>query len=291
MKNPCAGYHFSCAAPSMEVQLEVEDYLEQYSNPFDAFYVLETMDIGVTVLDPSSLNFLYVNSKAIKFLGFEKHEILGRSYLELIPERYLETRRIARDALDAVGHYGWMDINLITKDLSEVPVKFKGRYVTYKGRRVILSVLQWRTKRPLRIFQKSVDTFWKDIDAMIINELDFEAEWLMDNLPIGVGVATPDGAVRYVNKTHAAMLGYIPCEMLDKPNLSFIHQESARDPKILGNFMRVLTYGMVDWHHVKANHKDGSPVCGYVKTTLEKFNGVNCVVGLFEYIDDPEHLC
>lgn len=278
-----AGYHFNCGGMGRTELLTVDDYLRRFENPFDAFYVLEKVDVGICVLDPDTLNFLYLNRKAASVLGYEKHEILGRSYLELIPDRFHAIRKMHRDALDNFGAYGWMDINVYNKSREEIPVKFKGRYVKHGGRQVILSVNQW-ARQPAKLRKVSAECFTKDIDAMMINELDFDPQWLMDNLPVGVGVATSDGGVRYVNRVHANRLGYDPEEMVGQHNLKFLHPDAAKNPSVIGKFMSVLSFGYHDWYDVEVLHKDGSPVIVNTRATLEKFHNRSCVVGVFDYL-------
>lgn len=285
MKQVSGGYHFVCPNYG-ERRLEVSDYLERYANPFDALYVMEKMDAGICVLDPETLNFLYLNQKACRVLGFEPHEILGRSYLELMPSRFHRIRRMHRETLDQCGQYGWMDVSILNRYEREVPVRFKGRYIYHRGRLVVLSIIQWGMF-PARLNDGDDETFWKNVEAKIVNEMDFDPAWLMNNLPLGVGVATPDGGVRYVSDVHAERLGYTADEMLGRPNLDFIHPDSAEDPEVLSKFMSVLTFGVYDWFYVKARHKNGDPVHVMVRGTLEKLYDIKCVVAAFEYLDEP----
>lgn len=261
--------------------LTLDDYLRRYENPFDAFYVLEKMDAGICVLDPDKLNFLYLNDKVCSLLGYEKHELLGRNYLEIVPERYLDIREKYRDALEDEGHYGWMDIALTSAAGKEIAVGLKGRYVTYQGKQTILSIMQWDSA-PTKASYPSTETFCKNVEAMMVNELDFDPQWLMDNLPLGVGVASPDGLIRYVNKVHANWLGYEPEEMLGKPNLSFLHPDAAKDPKVASKFLSVLTFGYYDWFEVESLHRDRTSFPVRARGTLEKFHHRKCVVGLFD---------
>lgn len=264
--------------------LTLEYYLKRYENPFDAFYVLEKMDAGVCVLDPETLAIRYLNQKACTFLGYEKHQLLGRNSLEIVPEHYLNVWEKHRDTLDHVGHYGWMDIALCNAQGKELPARFKGHYAKHGDDDVLLSTMQWDSL-PARSAHPTTETFCKNVDAMMVGELDFDPEWLMDNLALGVGVASADGLIRYVNRVHADWLGYDPNEMLGKPNLDFIHPDAARDPTVTHKFLSVLSLGYYDWFEVPAQRKNSEPVKIRARGTLEKFHNRKCVVGLFDRLD------
>ena len=262
--------------------LTLEYYLKRYENPFDALRVLEKMDAGVSILDPDTLEFRYLNQKACTFLGYEKYQLLGRNFLDVVPDHQLDVWQKHRKCLDQAGHFGWMSIGLCNSEGKELPAQIKGHYAKYSGEEVLLSMLQWDNSCVEESTHGTTETFCKNVDAMMVGELDFDPEWLMDNLPLGVGVASPDGLIRYVNRVHADCLGYQPSEMLGKPNMNFIHPESAKDPQVTRNFLSVLSLGHYDWFEVDARHRDDIPVPMRARGTLEKFHNRNCVVGLFD---------
>ena len=250
---------------------------------FDPQYVLEKMDLGVAVIDPGSLVPLYLNHQTSHVLGLDTSAVHGRSILNIVPERLHADVDHSLKRLDQKGRFGWTSFNVINKYEREVTFRAKGRYVTYQGTLVILVVIDWGMF-PAKLVEPDEETFWHDVESMTINELGLDASWLIDQLPVGVGVATPDGAVRYVNGVHAQQLGYQPQEMLGHPNLSFIHSESKKNPNTIRQFLGALSFGGYDWFYVKANHKNGNAVHVNTRGTLETLYGLKCIVALFDYL-------
>lgn len=256
-------------------------FLERHADPFDAINVIEAMDAWVCLLDPTSSRIVYINRIMCNALGFETHELLGTEFKELIPAS------APRDTYESILQFpdkaGWMPIHLYTQRRGVVRVQYRGKFVEHDGKVLILSSMLIDRKLVQSIAPQNDDsTFWKNFNATMWHEIDFDPKWLMDRLPIGVGVATPDGMIRYVNETYGGWLGREPASMIGDFNADYLADGLSKNTKALAMFKSVLTFGWHDWIDISVHHKNGRRILLRTRATLERLKGVNCLVGIFD---------
>ena len=129
------------------------------------------------------------------------------------------------------------------------------------------------------------DTFWKNFHATLLHELDFETGWLMDNLPLGIAVASIDGVVRYVNRVFAHWIGFEPAEVVDRSVFDPLFSEATTRETLEHHFSAVVNFGRYDWFNVTMKHKQGGYFDMRTRGSLERIRGVPVVIGICEPVD------
>lgn len=121
---------------------ELHEYLMRYQNPFDPYNVIEKLDAGICVFEPPG-RFVYVNDKTVEALGFERFELLGKSWHTVLPPDYKYIIAENRLILRRFKRFGWVKVAVLGKDGRKRYIRMKGKFINLNGTMCILAIQLW----------------------------------------------------------------------------------------------------------------------------------------------------
>ena len=183
--------------------------------------LVELAHEGIMMMNPS-YEITFANPCMAEILGRKPGELVGSSYLSLVPpeerESVHENARKLREGRTPLHHERPLiraDGERISFLVSGTPLfDSKGTYIGEFG------VFTDITKR------KQIEEALRYTEQKLLS--------IVENLGAGLGIQDKNGIFTYVNPARARMIGYRPEEMIGKPASSFVHKDSLakRDAEI-----------------------------------------------------------
>lgn len=175
--------------------------------------LVESSPDGILLADPQTRQLTQANSAALALLGYSEEELLRLTVGDAIAPHARE-RALGEFAAQANGDSSIAyDVPLVCKDGEVVSVDIGGAPVSVKGRLLLLGVLrdvterkQWETK---------------------LREAERRYQTLLDNAPVGIWNASPDGTGQYINPRAVEIMGVSPQAAAEGGWASAIHPEDA----------------------------------------------------------------
>ena len=185
-------------------------------------------------------HFLEVNRTACERLGYTREELLeltpmeidAPEYSKLVPDRIEELKRKGSLFFETVH---------VTKDGKKIPIELNSRTIEFEGKPAILSIARDITER--------IQT------EEALQQSEFCYRTLFENMPIGIGITTPDGRTLACNDALARMTGYSKAE-LEQINVRDTYQNPEERDLLLKKMQET---GAVHDFEVGLKHRDGSP--------------------------------
>ncbi|NIA31280.1 MAG: PAS domain S-box protein, partial [Actinobacteria bacterium] len=194
------------------------------------------------ILSDEKSHILSWNTAAKNMFQYKKKEILNRSFLLLIPERYKKRFKKSFQEIKKTGNGNFIEKTIkmegLRKDGVEIPIEF--------------SIATWKADGK---------TFFSTIIRDISERKEAQAQlsqqaWVIEQASESIMITDIDGNIEYVNPAFEKTTGYTSWETIgEKPQIlkSGVHNQQFYEA-----LWRTITSGNV-WHDVFTNRrKDGT---------------------------------
>ncbi|NOY59138.1 MAG: PAS domain S-box protein, partial [Calditrichaeota bacterium] len=194
------------------------------------------------ILSDEKSHILSWNTAAKNMFQYKKKEILNRSFLLLIPERYKKRFKKSFQEIKKTGRGNFIGKTIVMeglrKDGVEIPIEF--------------SIATWKADGK---------TFFSTIIRDISERKEAQAQlsqqsWVIEQASESIMITDTDGNIEYVNPAFEKVTGYTSWETIgEKPRIlkSGVHNQQFYEV-----LWRTITSGNV-WHDVFTNRrKDGT---------------------------------
>ena len=186
-----------------------DERLQQSEENLRAY--LESAPDGIYINDLKG-TFLYGNKKAEEIMGYEREELIGKSFLNL---KLLLAKDLAKAgkllALNAMGKpTGPDEFELVRKDSSHISVEINTTPIKQGGKIVVIGLVRDITER--KRAEEEIRKF----------------KTIADKAPYGVSIASLEGDILYVNEAYARMYGCTVEEMLGRHYTTLYTEESLQ---------------------------------------------------------------
>jgi PAS domain S-box-containing protein len=167
---------------------------------------------------------LEANAAMSRMSGFTPEEIVGQKVLKFVPQKdhAKVMEKIQQEGAD------FYELTGVRKDGSTFPMEIMGRFMTYQGRQVRVTLLRDITDR-----EQLLDIAHRKTDLALQDQEKF-FRVLSENALDVVLVHDAEGTVHYLSPSTQWVLGYDPAAYVGKNVFEFIH------PEDLGTAMEVL---------------------------------------------------
>ncbi len=229
-------------------------------------HLFELSPVGITLNRLDDGRFLEFNDALLLATGYQRNELMQRSYWDLTPSEFVAEERQALADLRRNGRYGPYEKFYLRKDGSRFPVLLHGVLVhDRRGRELIWSIVQDMTaartaQEALRLsearwrfaIEGNSDGLWEW--DLVSGEITFSARW---RALLGYGDEVLHGGRVLCGElihpddraaTEAALMGHLAG---DSPQYEALHRLLCRD----GSYRWVLTRGKV-----VERSEDGQPL-------------------------------
>jgi rsbT co-antagonist protein RsbR len=195
-------------------------------------FSLENASDGIHWLDPQGQH-VYVNEALCQNLGYTREELLGMGVPDIDPNFPKEAFHVAWEQVKQQDRT--FETIHRRKDGSLMPVEVKAKYLEYNGQEYLCSFLRDITER--KQMEENLHRF----------------RLLVENAADGIGVASLDGIITYVNPAYQRMMGYD--DTLVGTNILDVYNEPAE--KMLHLVQHVREHG--SWQgELSYRRKDGT---------------------------------
>ncbi len=200
--------------------------------------VFETAPIAMVVGSLDNTTFVEVNASFERLSGWQRHEVIGRSSVELGLWSEPGFRARAYEQLRGDGLVPVTETRMRRKGGDPVEVSFSSCVVEIAGRPHYVAMFiditpQLQARRALERHQQElaslVELRTAELEAANASLAERAAaiNELYDGAPCGYHSLSPEGIVTAVNRTELEMLGYTPEEFVGQPIARFLTAESA----------------------------------------------------------------
>lgn len=161
-----------------------------------------------------------VNNKFLEVLGYEKEELIGKSFYKILNESFQETYQLDRVLFWQNGIIKDAEYVIQTKNGRQLSILIDSKLINYDNSKLCLSVIrdvteQYKYQSELA---SSVDRFYK----------------LFENAPIAMCITSHTGDFIDFNKAFIKLFGYSADELKTMNVVSIIHPDDAEiDEKII----------------------------------------------------------
>lgn len=147
-------------------------------------------------------NLLYVNEAFCQMHGFEADELIGKSLSILYTEEQLQIVYPLLEKMRQKGGFESEEVWHLNKNGSEFPTLMTGKMITVEGEAKYFSATMLDLSAQVNLQQELEET------ANALERARSHLKQILDNLPIGVGVAQlkPELTLSYVNNQFAKIL-------------------------------------------------------------------------------------
>jgi PAS domain S-box-containing protein len=234
--------------------------------------IVETSLDGIYQVDKSG-RFKFVNESFAKLLGYEREEVVGKHFGDLLSEETLP--RIAQMVEEVLSGENVRDEALVKhKNGYEVPVIFSATPLKDNGKIIGLT----------GILRDITDS--KKLESTLRQREEYFRA-LTENSMDGILVLDRQGVIKYESPSFERLWGYKPLERIGKSSMEFVHPEDL--PK-----MRELRIEL--WQHpdsvvlaeARVRHRDGS--WHYIEALVKNLLAYPAVEGIVLNIRDVTKL-
>jgi PAS domain S-box-containing protein len=216
--------------------------------------LIDQSNDAVEVVDPETLQFLDVNEKTCKDLGYSRKELLSMTVFDINPDLNDSIRTKVMARLHESGCFVREGVHR-RKDGSTFPVETSMKFIQL-DRSYVVAVSRDITSR-------------KETEATLQSS-EQRYRMLFEKNVAGVAISTPDGIVLECNDAWARLLGYGSAEEVRACKTSdFYFNLSEREPLMDQLRGKSALIG----GELRLRRKDGSPVWVLFKTTLLENEG------------------
>lgn len=162
----------------------------------------ETVELAADGIFEANLDGVYskVNLSGCKMLGYEEHELIGKTIMDIIPKEDIPKLNQALNRHGRSGEIIQLEWNLLKKDGSVLPVEISSR--TVKGNRIVAFVRDVTLRK-----QAELD--------LVMSEKKFRN--LFEGAYDAILVADEAGRITMVNEQLAKKFGYRREELIGEP--------------------------------------------------------------------------
>jgi len=190
---------------------------------------------------------LEANVAMTRMSGFFPEEIIGQNVMTFVPAQDHEKVR-AGILKDTDGFY---EILGVRRNGTTFPMEIAGRFMTYQGRRVRVTLL-----RDISDKKKLVDLARREADLHLRDQANlFQA--LTENILEVVVVVNPDATIRYTGAGNPKLLGYGLKENTGRSSFDLVHPDDLEGLKQAFQELSKLP-GASRTTEARVRHKDGS---------------------------------
>ncbi len=221
--------------------------------------IFEEAPVGISILD-SKGNFLDANGMYCKMIGYSKKEIIGKHFINFIPDNQKEEfDNYFEELLNKKSLQS--EFQMLRKDSSTIIVRNNGRAIVDDDK-IATIVIHSRDLTEKLLAQKRINTLSK----------------IVDQSPAVISMTDIDGNIDYVNKRFEEVTGYTADEVIGKNprilkasdvDVSFYAKMWNRIKKgeqWTGRFKNMKKNGEIYYEYAKISpYIENNEIIGYVK--------------------------
>lgn len=189
-------------------------------------------------------DFTYVNPKTLKVTGYERNEIIGKSYLELIhPEYREEAQQFYRKQAGTREKSTYKELPIITKNGEQFWI----------GLNVQLLENAFQIMGFLGVGRDITESYY---NRLALKQSEEKYRGIIQNLQYGLMEVDLNQKIVFANPVMTEITGYTPEELIGKVATEFLVDEEAR--KIIASQQHKRSKGSASVYEIPLKHKDGS---------------------------------